>query len=342
MISKAFLIPPALLAAAIGLAACGGSSGPQTYLAHGASDVVLVQWQPGSSGSGIQGTITADTISGTPPSESVSVNSAPFTGTINGSAVTLDINGGFLVGTKTLNATLDGSTLTIGTLSSGGTIQESSLQQSDTSAYNQDVAALHKSVSQANTQALAAQQAQAQQQANTQAEQTAQNDLSTLGGADSFRRDLNALSSDVSQTNSDLAAEKTAAAKGPNADGGGCYNLEENVDYDATENVDYDATDDLGYDLQENLKPDISTVRSDIATLKTDLVTLNAAALPAPAGAAAAITAAHQAIQQAIASANADIDQVNADVSEAYSIGNGMATSSCTGPGATPAPIGHI
>lgn len=291
-------------AAALGLAACGGSSGPQTYLASDSSEVVLVQWQPDSNG--IQGTLADDSISGTAPSESVSVQSAPFTGTINGSSVTLNINGGFLVGTKALYATLNDGTLAINTLSSGGSIQSGNLQSSSTSAYNQAVAALHKSISQANAQAVAAQQAQAQaqQQANTQAEQTAGNDLDTLESADSFTSDLGDLSGDVSQTNSDLAGEKTDAAAGVNGPGGpACYNLEENVDYDATENVEYDATENLGY---------------------------------------AAISAAYQAIRQAIATANGDIDQENADVSDAYSLANGMATSSCTGPGSRPAPIRHI
>jgi hypothetical protein len=172
--------------------------------------------------------------------------------------------------------------------------------------------------------------------------QTAQSDLTAVESAANFASDLSALSSDVKQTNDDLAAERKAAAKGPNADGGDCYNLEENVDYDATENVEYDATEDLGYDLQESLVPDISTERADIATLTNALASLNSAGLPPPGGAALTLTDAHQAIQQAIATANTDIDQVNTDVSEAYSLPNGMATSVCTGPGEAPAPIGHI
>jgi hypothetical protein len=98
------------------------------------------------------------------------------------------------------------------------------------------------------------------------AQQQAENDLSTLQGF-SLSSDLGKLASDVSQTNNDLAVEKTAAAAGSNADGGDCYNLESNVNYDAQSDVEHDAQDDFGCDLQQNLVPDISSGRQDINAL---------------------------------------------------------------------------
>jgi hypothetical protein len=74
------------------------------------------------------------------------------------------------------------------------------------------VAVLRKTISQANAQAAAAQQAPQQQQANAQAENTASSDLATLQGADNFATDLGKLASDVSQANTDLAGEKSDAA----------------------------------------------------------------------------------------------------------------------------------
>ena len=44
-----------------------GSSGPPAYLASSASSVEFVTWQP--VGSGIQGTIASDSITGTAPNE---------------------------------------------------------------------------------------------------------------------------------------------------------------------------------------------------------------------------------------------------------------------------------
>ena len=327
-------------AAALALAACGGSPGPASYLASGTSGISFIQWQPGSSGDRIQGTITDDTISGTAPNESVSVESAPFTRAINGSSVTMNLNGGFLVGTQTLTGTLTGNTLTLNILSSSGSIQPDTLTQSDTTAYNQAVAALHKSVRQANLVAAQAQAAQQRQQQDSQDLQTAQTDLATLQAV-SFGSDMSALANDVKQTNSDLAGEKNDAANGNGSD---CYNLQSNVEYDAQSNVDYDIQSNLDYDLQTNLIPDIQAARQAITTLQGDQATLASDGLTAPPGDASAVSAAHRAIRQAIAAANADIDQANGDDAEAYAIPNAMATGSCSGDGLgnPPAPVKHI
>jgi hypothetical protein len=179
--------------------------------------------------------------------------------------------------------------------------------------------------------------AAAQASTDSAAQQQAQSDLTALQGL-SLSPDLSQLSGDLTHTSSDLAAEKTAAAAGPNADGGDCYNLDSNVDYDAESNVEYDAQSDFGYDLQVNLVPDISSGRHDISTLQSDLSDLQSTGLPAPSGAQAAITASQKAISKAISTANADISQENSYVSEAYSVTNSIATGSCTGDGAGSAP----
>lgn len=187
---------------------------------------------------------------------------------------------------------------------------------------------------------MAEQQAQQQQQ-DAQAEQNAGNDVTTLRQDADFSGDLSGLGSDVSQTNDDLAGEKSDAVGGPNADGGDCYNMSGNVDYDAQENVEYDAQEDLGYDLSENLKPDMATVRSDIAAVRGDLSGLADSGLPTPADADDSIATAQAAIRHAIDVANEDVGVVNADVDEAYTIARDMATGSCSGegPGSTPAPV---
>jgi len=179
--------------------------------------------------------------------------------------------------------------------------------------------------------------------ANAAAQQQAQSDLSTLQGL-SLSPDLSKLSGDLTQTTNDLAAEKTAAAAGPNADGGYCYNLESNVNYDAESNVEYDAQDDFGYDLQENLIPDISSERQDVSSLQSDLSSLQGMGLPAPSGAQAALMAAQKAISNAVSTANADISRENSYVNQAYSVANSIATGSCAGdgPGSAPSPIQDI
>jgi hypothetical protein len=311
--------------------AAGRPSGPPTFLASNASEVVLIQWQT-TAGNNIQGTMASDTITGTAPSETVSVQSAPFSGTINGGTVTMTIAGGLLAGARTITATLTGGTLALSGIGAGGTIQTTTLSQSSTSAYNQAVAALQGRVRRANVLAVQAQAAQQRQQQINQDLQTAQTGLSTVEGV-SFGSDLNALTSDVKQTNSDLAAEEKDAVGGPNADGGGCYNLQQNVEYDAQQNVDYDLQQNLGYDLQQNLRPDIRAARQDIATLEADVQKLSSDGVPAPAGVSAAISSVQAKIKQAKAAANTDINQANADDIQAYAIANNMATGSCAGDG---------
>jgi hypothetical protein len=175
------------------------------------------------------------------------------------------------------------------------------------------------------------------------AQQQAQNDLTTLEGF-SLSSDLGKLAGDLTATKGDLTAEKTAAAAGPNADGGDCYNLESNVDYDAESNVEYDAQDNFGYDLQENLVPDISSGRQDISAVQSDLSALEGLNLPAPSDARAALTAAQNEIKRAASTANSDISQENSYVSQAYSVANGIATGNCSGdgPGSVPSPIQDI
>ena len=88
------LLHKGLVAAIVGAVAGGvivagvatrGSSGPPAYLASSSRMVEFVTWQP--VGNGIQGTIADDSLTRTAPSETVSVQSVPFSGSINGSTV---------------------------------------------------------------------------------------------------------------------------------------------------------------------------------------------------------------------------------------------------------------
>ena len=335
-------------ALALVLAACGATSPggpgapPNDYLATGSGWVDYIQWD--ASGTG---TFTEETLTGTAPNETVQSSRTPISVTVNGTSVDF-------TGLSQQQGTLSDGTLTLQVLASDGTLGTDTFTPAGQDTFNQAVGALQAQAASDNSAAVQ-QQAQAsraqasasataaQASANAQAQQAAQADLSTLQGV-SFSGDLSKLAGDVSQTDSDLAKEKSDAAAGVDGPGGpSCYNLEQNVDYDATQNVEYDATQNLGYDLQQNLSPDISTARGDITTLNNDLSSLSASGLPAPAGASAAIAAAKQTISQAINQANGYIDQVNADVNTAYAIGNNMATgTSCSGPGLSPSPISHL
>src|SRR6516165_4410218 len=91
------------------LAACGSSPGSDTFMNAVASGVVFIQWQTGP-GNSVQGMLTDDTLSGAAPNETVSTQTAPFSGTINGSSVSLTFK--VLFASSTVYGTLNGVTLT--------------------------------------------------------------------------------------------------------------------------------------------------------------------------------------------------------------------------------------
>ncbi len=153
---------------------------------------------------------------------------------------------------------------------------------------------------------------------------------------------VSAISSAVSQENSDLSHETSAASSGPADSAGPCANLQDNVDYDVTTNIARD-TQDVTYDVT-NLQNAISTMQTDIANMHTDVTAIANEGTPIPADINAFVSSANSQVLQAIASANSQIDQANNLTSNAYNTANALATGSCSGdgPGSTPAPIGHI
>lgn len=329
ILSSAVALGLAVILAACGSGSPGAGAPPNDYLAVGNGWVNYLQWDSGGTG-----TFTNEQLTGTPPDETVQDNQNPITVSVNGSQVEF-------TGLAVQTGTLGGGTLSLQVLNSDGTLGTDTFTPAAANAFNKAVNALQSVASSANSAALAQEAQASKQAANTTAENQAQSDLTTLEQDDNFNADLSKLSGDVTQTNQDLAGEQADAANGVNG-GSPCYNLEDNVDYDAVDNVEYDATDDLGYDLTNGIEPDIATVHQDIANLDNDLASLKADGLPAPSGANTAVTAARQAISVAITAANSDIVQVNSDVNQAYAIGDNMATSSCSGPGGTPAPVSPI
>jgi len=322
------------------LPGCGSSGGPAAYVAAFGNEVDYIQWQQSSSGH-LQGSMTVDQISGTAPAETLSVNTTPFTGNINGSSVSLTF-GGLFGTTANVVGGISGSTLTLQVPQSDGTIQSASFAQGNLTAFNRAVATLRRQIQTDNTQAAQAQAQAQQQQANAQAEQTAQNDVATLSqdaslsSGSNLTGDLSNFMSDIQTAQSDLATEKQDAS----SDNSYCA---------ATQTVAGDAQSVDG-DLQsvqgdvQSMTPDIATVRQDIAAVQNDLANLTSSGLPAPSDATATIASARAILKNAIVQANGYIDQINAIDAHAYSIANGMATGSCSGdgPGSPTSPIPHL
>lgn len=341
--SARLAVTAASVAALVALVGCGSSGGPAFYVATGAGDVAYVSWQEDSSGH-LTGTLTEDQVSGSLPTETLSVNSAPFTGNISNGTVSISVNGGMFGSTLNLTGTASGNILTLQIPQSDGTVQSATFTSGTLSDFNSAVDKIRRSMNSANAAAYARQQAQQQAQAqasaNAQAEQTAQNDIATLqqdaAPSGNLGGDVSNFQGDIQSAQSDLATEKSDA-KGDNSYCGAV----QSVVGDA-QSVDGDLQSVSG-DVQ-SMTPDISTVRQDISTVRNDLASLRSSGLSAPSGAYAAIKAARANLASAILQANGYIDQMNAIESQAYSLANGMATGSCSGdgPGSPSSPIPHI
>ena len=341
------LMHKGLMAVIVGAAAGGavvagvvsrGSTGPPAYLASGSRSVEFITWQP--VGSGIQGTIAYDSLTGTAPNETVFVQSVQFTGSISGSTVTMTVNGGFLVGTRTTTATLTGDALSISFVGPSGAIQTSTLTQSSVSAYNAAVALLHRDAHHANVLAEQAQQRQQQARANARQEQNAQNDVTTLqqdaslSAGSSLNGDLASFASDVQSSSSDLKTSQQDAGQSK-----GFCNASIMVNGDA-QALDGDLQAIQG-DIQ-SIQRDMATVREDIRTVNNDVARLSANGLSVPGNAQGAISQARANLRQAVSQANTYIDQANVNDAQGYQVAQGLATARCSGPGNSPAPVPHI
>jgi hypothetical protein len=156
------LATPAL--ALLALSGCGHSGGPATYLATSGTAVALIQWQESSSGH-LQGTIFEDQVSGTALSETIYASSRLFTGSVNGSSVSLTLSGLFGIEPR-VSGTLSGNTLTLQVRQNDGTVQQATFTAAGFSDFQKAAAALLSRIQNANNVAAAAQaQAQQQQQA---------------------------------------------------------------------------------------------------------------------------------------------------------------------------------
>lgn len=149
MFGKAIIATSALTL--LVLPGCGSSSGQAAYLGTLGNEVDYIQWQQSSSGQ-LQGTVTAGQVSGTAPALTLSVNTTPFTGNIDGSSVSLTFSGLFdrrahVVGT------ISGNTLILQLPAANGLIQSAGFTKGDLSAFNNVVARLRRQIRTDNARA---------------------------------------------------------------------------------------------------------------------------------------------------------------------------------------------
>lgn len=137
------------------LSGCGGSGGPVSYIGAFDNEVDYIQWQQSPSGQ-LRGTVTADHLSGTAPTLILSASTVPFTGTVNGSSVSLTFRRLFDLNAH-VGGIISGSTLTLDIAQSDGLIQSAHFTAGSLDAFTKVLARLRRQIQNANTRAARAQ-----------------------------------------------------------------------------------------------------------------------------------------------------------------------------------------
>jgi hypothetical protein len=347
--STSLILRLAILAAGTAaLTACGGVAGVvyghssataaaepgvDTYLCQGSTEDDLLQWR--DSGGYLSGTYQQAQIAGQAPSEQVSSSTGSLSGTLNGTAITLDING-----PQDLYGTLSGGQLSLNVPQSGGSIQTATCGQSSVDDWNKAVSALNGQAASDNQAANQAQASASQAQAQAAQESSAQGDVSMLRQDTSLSGDVSQIAGDVKSTDGDVAQTRADAANG---NGDNCTNASSTVYNDAASTV-YNDVLSTAYNDVLRAGDDISTLRKDISTVQGDQSALANAGLPGTPGADAAVSAAQAAISSAIYTVNGYVDHLNGDLSTSYAVADAVGTGACAGdgPGQAPAGLDHL
>lgn len=317
------ILPIVMAASAMLVAGCS-SSKPAYYVGTDRTAAVVITWSALQNGRAT-GTITADTLAGTAPSETVLVETVPVTVRFDGTDVSFNGTRIYALGAVTISGRLTGGRLSITAPEASGYLQSAVLRSGSRAVYDSDLAKLRQRVSHANTVAKVSAGRQQNSAQIATDEQQVSSDITTLQtDTAQLSSDLTQMSMDVQQASADLAQLESDAANGA---GPSCDNVS-TVDNDAT-TVDSDGTT-VGTD-GTTVTSDISTVQGDISVLTSDVETLLKAGgtttgEPTPQ---AVISQAQTEIDTALTQANSYITTVNGYLQEAYTTANNLAASSC-------------
>ncbi len=319
------ILPIVAASAALLAVGCSSNSEPGYYAGTDHSAVALITWSAPRQGRA-SGTITADTLSGTAPTETVQVQTAPVTVTFDGRYVSFTGAGIYALGATTITGTLSAGRLSITAPDASRYLGSAVLRPATPAVYHSDLAALRQDVSHANTAAKRTHVSHGHSAKVTADQQHVSDDISTLqSDVATLSSDVTQMSTDVQQVSADLSQLQSDAANGA---GPSCDNVS-TVDADAT-TVDDDGTT-VGAD-GTTVTDDVDTVQGDISQLTSDAEAL-AKAGGSPVGdpnPQAVISQAQTAISNAVTQANSYVTTVNGYLQQAYTIANNLTGSNCS------------
>lgn len=325
-----------------------------SFMATGQQAAVFLQWR--QSGDQLTGTAQVAIAEGTPPNADVSSDTIPFTGTLDGSSITLSFNGA-----PASFGTVAGGSFTLDVPTSSGVLTPERFAPAAPATFDAALASLRRDVDKANQ--IASQQAQlgTEQQAITQAAQTVEGDMSGLssagsqaiGDAQALQEDVQAVANDLTTTQSDLQQTYSDAAQGGSAGPGVVCADAGTVAGDAgTTSGDAGS---LSGDLERGVGSDLQSITQGIASLQSDYGTLQHAEsqlprslwppgpIPGQSDVSQAINQANGATSQASSIANGFIDQTNNDVGSAFGdVAQAYQAGNCGPSPPGPPPIAHV
>jgi hypothetical protein len=273
-----------------------------TWVAGGQSDAVLLHIT--ESGKTVSGTFDATTLQ-TSSATSVQPEHAAFTGTLDGSALTITFAEGFGFATS-LAGSVSGSTLSLQIPQSDGSMTLIALHPGTATDYNQDVAALQSAASSnaqaarvAAEQSAAAAATQAAEQRIDSAGSRVAADLSGINQELSSPPDFSSFDNAINQAKNGLASAQRDAAQAATEPDSACGDAD-SAQGDA-DSVQGDA-DSLQGDI-DSVTSTMGTLSDFVGTLDTDAQTFQgtAAALPSYASPDAPVTTDVQALKDKVA-----------------------------------------
>jgi len=293
------------------------------YLAKESGAVVFIQWT--QSGNNLSGSAQVETLSGSPPNQSVSTNTISVSGQLDGSTITLSFNGE----TKVFG-TLSGGTFEVNFPQNDGSLAPVTFTTATATQFNQALADLQGNTGSANQSAAEAETVTSEQQSIDKAAAAVEADISGLkNDSGTLSSDLGGFTKDLAQAQADLAttaqAEQMVITESQNG-------TDPNQVCSDSDTVQSDADTvgsggDTVSSTADSVEGDISTLRSDISGTQQDFASLQAAqsqqpsygdGAPSRSAVNQAVAAVQTAITSALNTANSDIAQANSYETQAY------------------------
>ena len=237
------------------------------YLANEPGAVVFIQWT--ESGTDLTGSAQVETLSGSPPNQTVHTDTLTVSGQLQGSTITLSFNGGTEV-----FGTLSGGSFTVNFPQTDGSLAPVTFSSATAAQFNQALAELQGNTGSADSQAAAADQLAAERAAIDRASSEVSSQLSGLqSDVSSMNSSLGAFSAQLGQEQADLATEAALEQQVITESQNGTDNNQVCSDADTVAS-DGDTVDSDG----DSVSSDADTTESDVTGVRNDIGNLQGAA----------------------------------------------------------------